>query len=115
MYAGKDAMRVGVLLFGNGDVQTGGTISPAIPIQGLTADLAAVKKEILGLKWQRGPTNMAQAFVMADIMFQQGGRTAAQSTLLLISDGKYSFKFQTGQKARELKDKNVQVLMAPIS
>merc|ERR1719364_134550 len=59
-------------------------------------------------------TNMAQAFILAEKMFQQGGRVAAQSAVLVLSDGKYSFEFSTAQKVRELKDTGVQIFMAPI-
>merc|ERR1719471_2499213 len=52
---------------------------------------------------------------MADVMLSQGGRPKAQSAVMVLSDGKYSFKFQTAEKAQELKDKNVQIFMAPIS
>merc|ERR1711879_971942 len=62
-----------------------------------------------------GFTNMAQAFSMADKMLGQGGRPEAQSAVMVISDGKYSFKYQTAEKAQELKDKNVQIYMAPIT
>jgi len=45
----------------------------------------------------------------------QGGRPEAQSAVMVISDGKFSFKYQTAEKAQELKDKNVQIYMAPIT
>merc|ERR1719189_3374851 len=48
-------------------------------------------------------------------MLGQGGRPEAQSAVMVISDGKYSFKYQTAEKAQELKDKNVQIYMAPIT
>jgi len=118
-YFGKAAMKIGIVLFGNGRlIQTpeGGTsIEPAINIQGLTDDLDLVRQEIGKLKWQRGFTNMAQGFTLADTMLSQGGRAGAQSAVLVLSDGKYSFKFQTAEKAQELKDKNVQVFMAPVT
>jgi len=65
--------------------------------------------------WQRGFTNMAQAFATADTILSQGGRPEAQSAVMVISDGKFSFKYQTAEKAQELKDKNVQIYMAPIT
>lgn len=119
MYFGSEAMRVGVLLFGNGHLVTlpdGSTsITPAKNIQPLTADFATVRSKIAELKWQRGFTNMAQAFTLADTMLSQGGRSSAQSAVLMLSDGKYSFKYQTQEKARELKDKKVQIYMTPVS
>merc|ERR1719436_1936295 len=113
-YFGKESMRVGVLLFGNGHVQDDGTITPATNVLPLTSDMDEVHKKILELKWQRGFTNMAQAFSLADTMLQ-GGRKEAQSAVMVLSDGKPSFWYQTIQKARELKDKNVQIFMAPVT
>merc|ERR1712008_451090 len=120
-YFGAPAIKMGVTLFGNGhlielnDGSGGTTIQSAIKLQPLTFDLPEVGKKIAETKWQRGFTNMAQAFSAADIMLGQGGRDEAQSAVMVISDGKFSFKYQTAEKARELKDKNVQIYMAPIT
>merc|ERR1712045_143852 len=91
------------------------TIKPAINLQPLTFDLEEVGKKIKETSWQRGFTNMAQAFTTADTILGQGGRPEAQSAVMVISDGKFSFKYQTAEKAQELKDKNVQIFMAPIT
>merc|ERR1712045_506355 len=91
------------------------TIKPAINLQPLTFDLPEVTKKVAETKWQRGFTNMAQAFTTADTILSQGGRPEAQSAVMVISDGKFSFKYQTAEKAQELKDKNVQIYMAPIA
>jgi hypothetical protein len=119
MYYGKEMMRVGVVQFGNGqlEAQPDGTTTAAsaIYVQGLTADLSLIRTTIDELTWQRGFTNMAQAFQTADIMLSQTGRAEAQSACLVISDGKYSMAFQTAEKAQELKDKNVMIYMAVIS
>merc|ERR1719410_2765542 len=118
-YFGEAAIKMGVSLFGNGhliDMADGGTtIAPAINLQGLTFDLEVVRSKIAETKWQRGFTNMAQAFSTADIILSQGGRAEAQSAVMVISDGKFSFKYQTAEKAQELKDKNVMIFMAPIT
>jgi hypothetical protein len=120
-YFGAPAIKMGVTLFGNGklielnDGSGGTTIQSAIKLQPLTFDLPEVGKKIAETKWQRGFTNMAQAFSAADIMLGQGGRDEAQSAVMVISDGKFSFKYQTAEKARELKDKNIQIYMAPIT
>jgi hypothetical protein len=119
MYYGKEMMRVGVVQFGNGqlEAQPDGTTTAAsaIFVQGLTADITLVRTKIEELQWQRGFTNMAQAFQTADTMLSQTGRASAQSACLVITDGKYSMAFQTAEKARELKDKNVMIYMAVIS
>merc|ERR1719492_102084 len=112
---------MGVALFGNGalidlnDGAGGTTIQPAINLQPLTFDLEKVGTEIGATVWQKGFTNMAQAFSTADIILTQGGRAEAQSAVMVISDGKFSFKYQTAEKAQELKDKNIQIYMAPIT
>jgi len=119
-YFGGAAVKIGVSLFGNGHLiqmkdGSGTTIQPAINLQGLTFDLDAVRAKISETKWQRGFTNMAQAFATADTILSQGGRPEAQSAVMVISDGKFSFKYQTAEKAQELKDKNVMIFMAPIT
>jgi hypothetical protein len=114
-YFGQEMMQVGALVFGNGRVEDDGTISPALRVQGLTSDIAMVGSKIMELQWQRGLTNMAQAFTLADTMLQQGGRSWAQSAVLVLSDGKSSFEFQTAQQVQKLKDNNVMVFMAPIA
>jgi hypothetical protein len=78
-------------------------------------DIAIVREKIQEMSWLRGFTNMAQAFHAADVMLGQTGRPDAQSAVLVISDGKYSMAYQTAEKARELKDKNVMIYLAPIT
>jgi hypothetical protein len=106
---------MGFVLFGNGHLELDGTVTPALLGAELTDDKAGVKQNILTSKWQRGFTNLAQGFVLADTMFQQKGRGAAQSAVMVIWDGKYSFAFETGQKAKQLKDKNTMIYMAPVA
>jgi len=113
-YLGSTAMRVGVILFGNGRLMPDGSIQSAKNVISLTDDLDAVRAAIAATKWQRGFTNMAQAFTLADTMLQSG-RSEAQSAVLVLSDGKYSFEYETREKVKELKDKNVQIFMAPVA
>jgi hypothetical protein len=119
MYYGKEMMRVGLVQFGNGQLETQPdgttTVASALFIQGLTADISLVRQRVDELTWQRGFTNMAQAFQTADNMLAQTGRAEAQSAVLVITDGKYSMAFQTAEKATELKDKNIMVYMAVIN
>merc|ERR1719225_1643986 len=118
-YFGAPAVKMGVALFGNGHLielaDRSTTIKPAINLQPLTFDLELVGTKIAETQWQRGFTNMAQAFSTADTILSQGGRPEAQSAVMVISDGKFSFKYQTAEKAQELKDKNIQIYMAPIT
>jgi hypothetical protein len=119
MYYGKKAVTLGVVQFGNGQLEEmaggGSVVAPALNIQGLTSDLGMVQTKILELTWQRGFTNMAQAFKTAGTMITQTGRAEAQSAVLVITDGKYSMAFQTAQQAQKLKDQAVQIYMAVIS
>jgi hypothetical protein len=114
-YYGVEDMRIGLVLFGNGVYNEGnGTVSAAIEVQSITSDLDTLRSKILTMEWQRGFTNMMQAFTAADRMFAEG-RDDAQAAVLMISDGKYTNAYRTGMKAQELKDKGVQIFMAPIS
>jgi len=113
-FFGKQSMKVGVLMFGQGHIEADGTITPATNVLPLTSDMKVVRDKILALTWQRGFTNMAQALSLADVMLQQG-RKEAQSAVMVLSDGKPSFWYQTIQKARELMDKNIQIFMAPVT
>jgi hypothetical protein len=118
-YYGHAEMQIGLVEFGNGRLieHADGTeeIAPAKFILGLTSALADVETAIHALQWMRGFSNMAQGFHMADIMLGQGGREDAMSAVMVISDGKFSMKYQTAEKARELKDKNVQIYLVAIS
>jgi hypothetical protein len=112
-------MMIGIVLFGNGKLneQADGTtmIEDAKFIMGITSALAEVQSTIKGLSWQEGFTNMAQGLHMADIVLGQGGREDAQSAVMVISDGKFSMKYQTAEKAKELKDKAVQIYLVAIT
>jgi hypothetical protein len=118
-YYGIEDMKIGVVYFGNGqlEAQPDGTtnIAEALYVQGLTGDLALVESKIREMSWLRGFTNMAQGFHMADVMLGQTGRSDSQSAVMVISDGKFSMEFQTAEKARELKDKNVQIYLVAIT
>lgn len=114
MHFGDDAMKVGVVQFGNGAVEENNTISRALNIQPLTSDMDEVETAIAGLTWQKGFTNMAQALTLADTMITQGGRVTAQSAVLMITDAKPSFIAQTERKVQVLKEKNIKLFIAPI-
>jgi hypothetical protein len=107
-------MKVGLVLFGNGVYFENNTVSAALQVVQLTSDLEAVRTGVEEMQWQRGFTNMMQAFQAADSMFAEG-RDDAQSAVMMLSDGKYTNAFRTGMKAQSLKDKGVQIFMAPIA
>jgi hypothetical protein len=118
MYFGEEAVRMGVVEFGNGVLEHVGdktVVGPAMEIQAITADLATVRSSMEGMSWLRGFTNMAQGAVLAGKLFESGGRPDAQSAVLVLSDGRYSMHFQTAEAFAELKDKNIAVFMAPVS
>jgi hypothetical protein len=114
-YFGADAMQVGVIEFGNGVIMDTGDVSPAINQQPLTEDMALVKTAIEGLPYKKGFTNMAQAFALAEVMYTANGRKGAQSAIMVISDGKPSFAFQTQELVRQLDDKGVQRYFVVVS
>jgi len=110
----KKAMKVGVVQFGNGRIRPDGSIQGAKLVQGLTSNLDKVEKQLKGMKWLRGFTNMAQAFTKSKDALMNGGRKNAQSVVMVISDGQPSFNFQTEQELNKLRDNNVRVVMVPI-
>jgi hypothetical protein len=113
-YYGVEDMRIGLVLFGNGEYFDNGTVAAAIEVVPITSDLDSVSTAISGLQWQRGFTNMMQALQAADNMFGDG-RDDAQSAVMVISDGKWTNAYRTTMKATALKDKGVQIFMAPIA
>jgi len=114
VYYGQEDMRIGLVLFGNGEYFDNGTVAAAIEVVPITSDLASVSAAIEELQWQRGFTNMMQALAAADNMFADG-RDDAQSAVMVISDGKWTNAYRTGMKATAMKDKGVQIFMAPIA
>mmetsp|Transcript_18855 Transcript_18855/g.49732 ORF Transcript_18855/g.49732 Transcript_18855/m.49732 type:complete len:371 (+) Transcript_18855:27-1139(+) len=114
VYYGHEDMRIGLVLFGNGEYFDNGTVAAALEVVPITSDLESVETAIQGLQWQRGFTNMMQALQAADNMFADG-RDDAQSAVMVLSDGKYTNAYRTTMKATALKDKGVQIFMAPIA
>lgn len=114
MHYGGEAMKVGIVQFGNGMIEANDTISRAINVQPLTTDMDLLTAGIRGLTWKKGFTNMAQALTLADTMLTQGGRFDAQSAVLLLTDAKPSFVAQTEQKVKVLKEKNIKLFFAPV-
>jgi len=107
-YFGEPAMRIGIVLFGNGVIlDDGKTVSPALNKQKLTGDKAAVEAAVDALPFKKGFTNMAQAFSMAEDMFIKGMRKDAQQSVMLITDGKPSFAFMTNEMVEQLDDKGI--------
>merc|ERR1719326_1154984 len=55
-----------------------------------------------------------QALQAADNMYEDG-REDAQSAVIILTDGKYTNAYRTGMKATAMKDKGIQIFMAPIA
>jgi hypothetical protein len=107
-YFGETAVKLGIILFGNGVIMPDGkTVSPAISAQPLTFDKDAVIATVKGLPFKKGFTNMAQAFAMGEDMFVKGSRKNAQQSLMIVTDGKPSFSFMTNEMAEQLDDKSI--------
>jgi hypothetical protein len=111
-YWGDDAVKLGIVLFGNGEIMKDGkTVSPAILEQPLTFSMESVMTKLDGLEFKRGFTNMAQALSMAETAFIMGSRRTAQAAIMVVTDGKPSFKFQTNEMVEQLDDKGIQRYM----
>merc|ERR1719378_387600 len=108
-------MKIGVVQFGNGEIEKDGTVAGAVEVLGLTSDMGKVKRAIAGMSFLKGFTNMAQAFTSAEKLFLLGGRQLAQSAVLTLTDGKPSFLFQTAEKVMQLKDKHTKLFFAPVT
>lgn len=112
---GQSAVKAGLVAFGNGEVMDDGSIKQADTISQLTDDMSKLTTAAEGMAFKKGFTNMAQAFAAADKLLFLGGRKEAQSTVLVITDGKPSFKHQLFSKVRELQDKMIRVVIVAIT
>jgi hypothetical protein len=97
-------VQVGVVLFGNGklDLETNIVSDAKVITDNLEGDMESVAKKIEGMIIHKGFTNMAQAFTKSKDVLTYA-RKGAQSTVLIISDGRPSFKFQTGFAVKSLR------------
>merc|ERR1719434_556886 len=114
VYYGVEDMKIGLVLFGNGEYFDNGMVAAALEVVPITSELDSVTTAISGLQWQRGFTNMMQALQAADNMFADG-RDDAQSAVMMITDGKWTNAYRTTMKATAMKDKGIQIFMAPIA
>jgi len=107
-YFGQKAMKIGIVLFGNGIIMPDGrTVSPAINAQRLSFKLNKVKAAVKGLPFKKGFTNMAQAFAMAEDMFVKGSRSKASQSIMVVTDGQPSFSYMTNEMVEQLDDKGI--------
>jgi len=107
-YYGRERVKIGICQFGNGEIMADGkTITPAISVQPLTSSKSAVMDAVKGLAFKKGFTNMAQAFATAEDMFTKNSRRSAYQAVLVISDGKPSFAFETTSQVEQLDEKSI--------
>jgi len=125
-YSEQEKVKLGCVLFGQGElIETSNVIygtqipemgiAPAEMVSHLTFEHESLRTTMMGLAWQKGFTNLAQGFVEAKNVIDQGGRMPAQSAVMVISDGKFSFKFQTELEVKKLKEANIKIFMVPIT
>lgn len=116
---GRNAVKVGVVQFGNGQLlkekdSTETTVSAAKMICSISSDFKKVTGKIDATTWEKGFTNLAQVFATAETM-QMNGRKKAYTQVVIMSDGKPSFKFSTKNEAQKLKDKGVNIFFININ
>lgn len=108
------AAQIGVIQFGQGVMTDDNTVGGADiihPLTNLTDEAIGAMEKMVH---RRGFTNMAQAFMAADMVFLNGGRQHAQSVMIVISDGKPSFNYQTDVAVAKLRRKGVKVVMVVV-
>jgi uncharacterized protein YegL len=99
---GDNAVRVGVVQFGNGHLN-GSVVSPAKLVQTFSSNFNTTKASIAGMKYQKGFTNMAQGLMRAKDLLAKKGRDNNNATVLMITDGFPSFEYETEQAAQRVR------------
>jgi hypothetical protein len=97
-------VQVGVVLFGNGklDLETNVISDAKVITDNLEPDMDSVAGKIDGMVIHKGFTNMAQGFTKSKDVLTYS-RKGSQTTVLMITDGRPSFKFQTGFAVKSLR------------
>jgi len=97
-------VHVGIVSFGNGKLdRKNNVISDAKVItDNLEPDMDGVAKKIEGMIIHKGFTNMAQAFTKSKDVLTYA-RKGAQAVVMIITDGRPSFKFQTNFAVKSLR------------
>uniref|UniRef100_A0A7S4VX11 VWFA domain-containing protein n=1 Tax=Alexandrium monilatum TaxID=311494 RepID=A0A7S4VX11_9DINO len=103
--------RIGVLQFGNGEVMSDGSVSQAKELSPLDYNLSRAQSALRNLPPPAGFSNLPQAFVEAERLFQLQGRRSADAVVLVIAKGKPPFGLHAQQKARELWDAGIRVVV----
>jgi hypothetical protein len=111
----QSAVRIGLLQFGNGEVLSDGSVSPAAKITDFSTDIAGVQAQIEGLTLQTGFPNLAQAFGLANQMFAMHGGLNRESVLIVLSATQPPFRFNTLRKAEETADRHIRIFTVSVS
>jgi len=104
-------VQVGIVLFGNGklDLETNIISDAKVVTDNLEGDMESVEGKIKDLIIHKGFTNMAQAFTKSKDVLTYA-RKGAATAVVIITDGRPSFKFQTGHAVTSLR-KSARVLI----
>lgn len=112
---GGEAMRIGVVQFGNGDIGDDGTITAAHEVTTLSSDLAAVATAVQGMSPLQGFPNVAQSLNLAEKIFASHARPRVESRVLFITDSKPTYQRQALDKIQELWDKSISTFVVSLS
>lgn len=112
---GGDAVRVGVVQFGNGEIMPDGSVSAAHEVAPLGSDLASVGAAVQGMGLLGGFPNVAQALGLAERVLANHARSMVPSKVILITDSKPTFQRQAIEKVQEMWDKNVHTFVVSVA
>mmetsp|Transcript_7948 Transcript_7948/g.25272 ORF Transcript_7948/g.25272 Transcript_7948/m.25272 type:complete len:661 (+) Transcript_7948:1-1983(+) len=111
---GSDAVRIGVVQYGNGEISTHQNrlvVSDAKVIAPLSADFEAIAEKLKAMEWQKGFTNMAQAGLKAQVLLNSFGRKGLPQVVVFITDGRPTFRLTAAIVMKDLRrSATVQVL-----
>jgi uncharacterized protein YegL len=111
-YYSAPAMRVGVVQFGNGQVQHDGTVTAASELVSMTGDFEAVNDSIASMTLQHGMTDMSRVFASAQRMLTGRG----PKWLIVVTDGRpTALVAQAVRKAQQLEETGIRRLFVEIS
>jgi uncharacterized protein YegL len=101
---GRELVRAGVIQFGNGKLDSKKIVSDAELVTLPLASMSEVSKKIKALEWKKGFTNMAQAFMKANSVLKSSSRKNVPGVVMIITDGRPSFKRSTKHAVHQLRE-----------
>jgi len=118
-FRGGAAARLGVVLFGNGELRPDGTMAPAKRVVSITSNISKVKEGVEAMKWPGGLTNLAQALAGAQQLLQgvseHPDQEPRRSAVLVLAGGRPLAETDAGDVADRLKDAGVALFVVPVS